>query len=208
MLFRANFLLAMIIQTTAGRFLFRREKKPDQNRVEAFDELFNVIQTIVETATLLKPGWTEAWEARTDADLPPKYRADQYLYPNAVPAAYDAKFTRALLYQNRWNSQIEPLFETYDPNAWTRVRATLERSSAALLGVREAHWNAFHAEEASWIDRAVEGIDEARYVLRNAERDDTPHHEIVASSTFQTLYSLLQLSESMLDGLRREAQDR
>ncbi|CAN5676128.1 hypothetical protein BH23CHL2_BH23CHL2_17030 [soil metagenome] len=207
MLLRAHILLSMALVTISGRFLFRREKKPDIERFEAFDELFESLRQIVARASLLKPGWAEDWESRTDVDLPPKYQPDQYLYPNAVEAAFDAKYTRMLLYTNRWNSRIEPLFRTYDPDVWTQVRATIERSSATLISIREAHWGAFRAEEASWIDRAVEGIDQARYILRSAERQEMEPHDVVATATFQTLYSVLQLSETMLEGLRREAQE-
>ncbi len=191
-----------------ARFLFRREKRSSRERDAAADDLFEAIRMFVATTATLKPEWSAAWDERADADLPPKYQPDQYLYPRATQAAIDAKFARSLLYQNRWNSQIKPLFDTYEAETWSQVRATIERWPATLLTVRETHLAAFHAEEVSWIDRAVEGLDEARYHLRNAEQADTPTHEVIASSTFQALYSAMQLSETMLDGLRREAQER
>lgn len=208
MIFRANILLILSISSLLTRFLFRREKKSSQERDAAADDLFEAIRLFVATVATLKPEWVMAWEQRTDVDLPPKYQPDQYLYPRAVQAAIDAKFARGLLYQNRWNSRIEPLFETFDPNTWSQVRATIERWPASLLAIREAHIRAFRAEELSWIDRAVEGIDESRHRLRNAERTETRTHEVIASSTFQALYTVLQLSETMLDGLRREALDK
>lgn len=198
----------MLLAALRGRFLFRRDKKPDAQRIVALDELFESLRYIIATTATLKPDWESDWQARDDVDLPPKYQPDQYLYPRASDAAQDAKYTRALLYQNRWKSQIEPLFETYDPDTWTQVRATIERSSAALVNIREAHWDAFRAEEASWIDRAVEGLDEARLILRSAERKEQQPHDVVALATYQTLYAVLQLSETMLDGLRREAENR
>lgn len=189
----------------AGLHLFRRSRRDDNRRNEALDELFEALRTIFATAATLKVEWVEQWEERATAELPPKYWPSQYRYPGAIDAAYDAKFVRALLYQNRWRSQIEPLFGDYDPDAWSRVRATIERSSSALLAVREAHWDILRDEESSWIDRAIEHLDEARYTLRSAERQEIAAHELISTTTFQTLYSTLQLCESMLDGLRREA---
>ena len=203
---RAHVLLLILLLALRGRFLFRREKKPDANRIAALDELFESLRYIVATAAMLKSDWESEWQTRDDVTLPPKFQQDKYLYPRASEAAQDAKYTRALLYQNRWNSQIDPLFETFDPDTWTQVRATIERSSAALVNIREAHWDAFRADEVSWINRAVEGLDEARYVLRNAERQDLQPHEVISGATYQTLYAVLQLSETMLDGLRREAE--
>lgn len=191
--------------TSSCRFLFRRERKPDKFRDEALDELFAVLRAMYATAATLKGEWISQWEQRDNVALPPKYQPDKYLYPGAVEAAIDAKFARALLYQNRWRSQIDPLFEDFDANTWSQVRAAIERSSQALLVVREVHQDALRSDEASWIDRAVEGIDKARYTLRQAERHEMPVHELIAATTFQTLYSALQLSETMLDGLRREA---
>ena len=200
--------LIVLWSLASFRFLFRRDKRRQSERDAAMDDLFATIRQVIEVAAELKPEWSAAWANRDQADLPPKYQPDQYLYPDAVAAAYDAKFTRALLYQNRWKSRTEPLFERYDGEIWTRVRATIERTSMMLLRVRGNHPDAFMPEEASWIDRAVEGIDEARYVLRRAKDDATATHETVAAATFQTLYSLLQLSETMLDGLRREMMEK
>jgi hypothetical protein len=191
-----------------GRFLFRREKKSSEGRDAAMDEVFDALRRVIASASTLKPEWIEAWERRSETELPPKYRADQYLYPGAVDAAVDAKYTRGLLYQNRWNSQMFPLFENFDPETWTQVRATIERASAVLASIREAHFDAFSAEEVSWLRRAIEGIEVARGHLREAERTEKPAHEVVAVSTFQALYSVLQLSETMLDGLRREAREK
>ena len=203
---RLLFLIAYL--TLPGRFLFRREKKDVRVRHAALGEIFETIRQFISTVTTLKPEWVDAWDARAGADLPPKYQPDQYIYPNATTAAYDTKFARGLLYQNRWNSQINPLFLEFDQDTWAQVRALIERSSMNLLGLREAHYEVLRAEEVSWIGRAVEGIDEASYQIRTSERDESEVHEVIASSTFQALYSMLQLSESMLDGLRREAQDR
>ena len=193
---------------TPGRFLFRREKKDVQARNAALDEIFETIRNFIATSATLKPEWVEGWEERSDIELPPKYQPAQYIYPNAVDAAYDAKYARGLLYQNRWNSQINPLFTTYDPDTWAQVRALIERSSNTFLVLRERHIALLRAEEASWLIRAVEGIDDASLQIRTGEKRETPVHEVVASSTFQALYSVLQLSETMLDGLRREAQEK
>jgi hypothetical protein len=205
MLKSALLAFALANQSSAGLYLFRRNRRDDVRRHAALDELFEALRAIFATTALLKPDWVEQWDQRTRIELPPKYRSDQFLYPRAVDAAFDAKFARALLYRNRWRSRIEPLFESFDADSWSRVRATIERSSTALLAVRDAHVDAFREDEASWIDRAVENLDEARYMLRAAERQHIPAHELIATTTFQTLYTALQLSETMLDGLRREA---
>lgn len=198
---------AILTVTGPWRFLFRRDRKDDQRRAEAMDEIFGALRAIYATAATLKEDWTEQWERRDQVELPPKYFGDRYLYEGAVQAAYDAKFARALLYQNRWNSSVDPLFETYDPNTWSQVRATIERAGHALLAVREAHYDALGQNQASWIDRAVEGIDQARYTIRSAERGDVPIHQVIATATYQSLYSTLMLSEALLDGLRREADE-
>ena len=197
-----------VILATPGRFLFRREKKSTVQREAAMDELFETLRRIVASASTLKPEWYEAWERRSEVELPPKFQPDQYLYPRAVDAAYDAKYTRGLLYQNRWKSQMYPLFKTYDPDVWAQVRATIERSSTELASIREAHYEVFNAEEISWLRRSIEGIEIARGHLRDAESEQKPPHDVVAASTFQALYSVLQLSETMLDGLRREAREK
>ena len=208
MIIRANILLTGALLALPWRFLFRREKKSSRERDAAMDDFFEALRTIVATTTTLKAEWVAAWERRADTELPPKYQPDQYLYPRAIEAAIDAKYTRGLLYQNRWNSLREPLFTAYDPDAWAQVRATIERSSANLAAIRAAHVEVLRAEEASWANRAVEGIDAACAIIRNAERNATPTHEVISASTFQALYSVLQLSETMLDGLRREALER
>lgn len=169
------------------------------------DDIFESVRAMIATSATLKPEWIEAWERRSDVELPPKYQPDQYLYPRATEAAIDAKYTRALLYQNRWNSRIEPLFTTYDHEAWARVRAAIERSPGNLADIRETHYEVLRADEASWTRRAILGMDEARKILREAERDEIPAHKVIATATFQALYSMLQLSETLLDGLRREA---
>lgn len=199
--------LLAVAASQPWRFLFRRDRKDERRREEALDELFATLRAIYSTAALLKDEWQEQWQRRDQVELPPKYQPDRYLYDRAVDAAMDAKFVRALLYQNRWNSRKAPLFERYDPDIWSQVRATIERAGQALLSIREAYREYLRADEASWIDRAVEGIDQARYTLRSAERGEKPLHEVIATATFQSLYATLMLSEALLDSLRREAEE-
>ncbi len=172
------------------------------------DDVFASLRQIYATSALLKREWTEQWNHRAEVDLPPKYEAERYLYSGATDAAIDAMFGRAILYRNRWQSQIKPLFDTYETETWSQVRAMIERSSPAFVTLREEHRSVFHADEASWINRAIEGLDEARYIIRRSEQEATETSDLIARSTYQTLYTVLQLSETMLDGLRREAEDR
>ena len=208
MILRANTLLMGSLVALPWRFLFRREKKSSRERDAAMDDFFEAVRIIVATATALKPEWVDAWERRGDVELPPKYQPDQYLYPRAIEAAIDARYTRNLLYQNRWNSTIEPLFSTYDHDAWAQMRATIERSSGTLAGLRDTHREVLRPEEASWAKRAVAGMDAARAIIRRAEQEEIPTHDVIAKSTFQALYTVLQLSETVLDGLRHEALER
>src|SRR5690606_1877451 len=182
------------------RVLFR-------SRYEALDEIFAVLRAVYSTTATLKDEWQAQWQRRDQVELPPKYHPDRYLYDGAVDAAVDAKFVRALLYQNRWRSRKDPLFEDYDPNTWSQVRGMIERSGYTLLAAREEYRDYLRLDEASWIDRAVEGLDQARYTLRSAERGELPVHEVIATATFQSLYSMLMLSEALLDSLRRQAEE-
>lgn len=203
---RASLLLLLSQLLIPGRFLFRRKKKIDAPlRHAAMDDIFESVRFIVATAAGLKPEWIAAWEHRAEVNLPPKFQPDQYLYPRAFDAAIDAKFTRALLYQNRWNSSINPLFETYDQENWAQMRAAIERSPANLAAIRESRLDVLRIDEASWMKRAVAGMQEAQEILRQAEHSEMPDHDVIAKATFQSLYSMLQLSETLLDGLRREA---
>lgn len=200
-------LLAVLAAIQPWRFLFRRDRKDEQRRYEALDEIFAVLRAVYSTTATLKDEWQAQWQRRDQVELPPKYHPDRYLYEGAVDAAVDAKFVRALLYQNRWRSRKDPLFEDYDPNTWSQVRAMIERSGYTLLAAREEYRDYLRLDEASWIDRAVEGLDQARYTLRSAERGELPVHEVIATATFQSLYSMLMLSEVLLDSLRREAEE-
>lgn len=195
---------AMLVSPPALLRFFRSEPE-DENRQEAFSTIFEITSIALQTAAELKPEWTQQWHERTERDLPPKYQPDQFIHPDAVDAAYDTRYGYALLQRNRWRSKIEPLFATVDHDSWSRVRATVERLSPALINARERYWDSLRIDERSWIDRAVEGLDDARYMLRQADRREIPQSELVSETTFRLIYVTVQLSETMLDRLREDA---
>ena len=183
---------------------FRRKPKQDP-RSEVYREMFAVLAELYESAARLKPLWIARWERRLQEELPPKHQPRNLPNPMAVEAAYDLKFGRAMLYQNRWRSQTQPLFEDLDRNAWMTLRAEIIQLPIALMQLRDSYQEYLRADELDWIDRAVETFDEARYQLRQAERDNASDAQLVADAAFTALYACTTLSTRLIERLRYEA---
>jgi hypothetical protein len=193
------------LATLVGSALFFRRKGKQDPRAEAYRELFAILTELYESAARLKPLWVARWERRREEELPPKHQPENLPNPLAVEAAYDLKFGRALLYQNRWRSQTQPLFDDLDRGAWMMLRAEIIQLPIGLMQLRDSYADHLRADELDWLDRAVEAFDQARYQLRQAERDDATDAQLVADAAFTALYATTTLSTRLIDRLRYEA---
>lgn len=188
-----------------GAPLFFRRKPRQDPRQDAYAELFAAVAQIYEQTARLKPHWRAQWERRREAELPPKYQPENLSNPIAVDAAYDLKVGRALLYQNRWRSQTQPLFSELDRAAWMALRGEVLQFPVLLMHLRDLHLDHMRADELDWLDRAVETFDQARYQLRQAERDDGSEAQLVADTAFSALFAATNLSARLIERLRYEA---
>lgn len=197
-------LLGLFVNLMPGLFLFRRDRD-DHERDAALAEIFGALSVVYESAALLKEPWTEQWEQRADTKLPPKYNGVLMGNARALEAAQELRFATALLHQNRWRSKVEPLFETVDRPAWSRVERTLQQITPALGAIQDTHASMLREDESGWIDHAIERFDEVRLNLRSAERRDVPAAERVSITTFGMVLVASQLSYNFLERLRQEA---
>jgi hypothetical protein len=200
----APHLLGLFVNLTTGLFLFRRDRD-DHERAAALEDIFGALSVVYESAALLKEPWTEQWEQRADSKLPPKYHEDLMGNSGALSAAHELRFATALLHQNRWRSKVEPLFETVDRPAWSRVERTLQQITSALGAIQDNHKSMLREDESGWIDHAIERFDEVRLNLRAAERRDVPVAERVSTATFGMVLVASQLSYNFLERIRQEA---
>jgi hypothetical protein len=197
-------LLVGLLVATQPRLLFRRGgSKP--TRDTAFQDLFDALDTLYESAAQLKPEWQTQWSDRTGSQLPPKY---EFGNPTATTAAHAMRFATALLQRHRWRSQVQPLFESYDESAWARVQRAAGDLGHVLAATAENHADRLTAEERDWIEAAIEQFDEATRRRRLAARDNSPAHQRVAEGTYQALYLAVQLSDRLIERLRFEASQR
>jgi hypothetical protein len=197
-------LLAGMVVVNQSRLLFRRGSgKP--TRDDAFQDLFEALDTLYQSAAQLKPDWRTQWSNRSAGQLPPKY---DFGNPTATAAAQAMRFATALLQRHRWRSQVQPLFESYDESAWARVQRAASDLAPVLAATAENHVDRLTGEERDWIEAAIEQLDEATRRRRLAERDNSPAHQRVAEGTYQALYLAIQLSDRLIERLRFEASQR
>ncbi len=185
-------------------FLFRREKKPDQ-RWLAYDELFAGLATIYELASNLKPGWQQRWITRDTDPLPPKYDLEFFEYKDVLQAVFNMRFAARLLQQNRWKSKVCPLFDEVDEQAWQQLWGTVNHFSMRLISIQQNYQEYLRADESEWISQAVEQFDELRYRHRQNERTNIPINQLVAETTYGSLYTSMTLSEKLINRLRFDA---
>lgn len=197
-------LLGIATILSPGLFLFRRERDTNE-RDEALDEIFRALSSVYQSAAQLKEPWIEQWDRREDIKLPPKYNEVLFGNTTAIAAAYELRFATALLHQNRWRSKVQPLFETVDRTAWSRVERTLQQITPALAAIQDNRVEVLREDESGWIDHAIERFDEVRINLRSAERRDVPVAERVSTTTFGLVLVASQLSYNFLERLRQEA---
>lgn len=190
--------------THSMTLFFRRKPKHDP-RQDAYAELFAAIAQLYERIAHLKPRWTDSWVHRHEVELPPKHQPANLRNTLAVEAAFDLKLGRALLYQNRWRSQTQPLFDELDRSAWMTLRGEILQFPVLIMHLRDTHLDHLRADELDWLDRAVETIDQARYQLRQAERDEASEAQLVADTAFTALYAATSLSTRLIDRLRYES---
>jgi hypothetical protein len=192
------------VMPNSAVLFFRRKPKQDP-RQDAYADLFAAIAQIYEQVAHLKPHWTDSWVRRHEVELPPKHLPENLPNALAVDAAYDLKLGRALLYQNRWRSQTQPLFAELDRAAWMALRGEILQFPVLIMHLRDTHLDHLRADELDWLDRAVETFDQARYQLRQAERDDVTEAQLVADTAFTALFAATTLSTRLIDRLRYEA---
>lgn len=197
-------LLGMAAIASPGLFLFRRDRDTSE-RDAALDEIFRALGAVYQSAALLKEPWSEQWDRREETKLPPKYTEAMLGNTVALAAAYELRFATALLHQNRWRSKVEPLFETVDRPAWSRVERTLQQITPALATIQDTRVEVLREDESGWIDHAAERFDEVRLNLRAAERQDVPVAERVSTATFGLVLVASQLSYNFLERIRQEA---
>lgn len=195
----------IVLSLTPARFLFRRGKDEQEQRHEAFDQLFAFNREVFETAAAMKSRWMDHWMQRDQDALPPRYRQENFIYPRAVEAAFDMRFATALLHRNRWKSKVQPLFAEVDQRQWKLLRSTLAHASIKLVNINERYGAVLRADETVWIDHAIEDFDEARRVLRRQEADEVEEQHVVAETTFRTVLVAAQLSQNLLERLEEEA---
>lgn len=202
-----HFIVALHLPAVAahGSTVFFRRKPRQDPRQDAYAELFAAVAQVYEQTARLKPHWRAQWECRREAELPPKHQPQNLPSPLAVEAAYDLKAGRALLYHNRWRSQTQPLFAELDRAAWMALRGEVLQFPVLMMHIRDQHLDHLRADELDWLDRAVETFDQARYQLRQAERDDAAEALLVANTAFTALYAATSLSTRLIDRLRYES---
>ena len=186
------------------QLLFWKRGKNDGQRDEFFGALYDVVAGVYETSANLKPEWSENWDARHQHHLPPKFEFDQMLPARTILAAREMRFARALLQRHRWRSVRQPLFQDVDPIAWAALQRRLHSVTADLLEVQETHVENIRQDEIDWISRAIEGYDQARLFLRNAERNEEPLERQISSSAYLAIHLGVQLSDRLIERQRFE----
>jgi hypothetical protein len=194
----------LLLVTLRSTLLFRRRQtKP--TRATTFQELFDVLANVYESAAQLKPGWTELWHMRDQAALPPKYSIDNAM---ARDATHDMRFGTALLQRNRWKSIVEPLFADIDPRLWAQFVERVGPTSVALLDLRETRAELLLSDELDWIDDAIEHFDDVARRIRLATQNDDLLARQVAEGAYQYVYQAIRLSDRLIERLRFEAAQR
>lgn len=192
---RATVLLLFL----ATPLLFRRRAKT--SRDDAFRELFAAIAEVYAAGAELKPEWRAGWEERAASALPPRLAFGN---PLAESAARDMRHALALLQRNRWKSRVQPLFDTIDEPAWEAFQHAADGIALTLASVMEQHAERLFADERDWIADAIEQFDYATS-LRRRGAADADHSRAVAEGAYHVLQIATQLSERLIDRLRREA---
>lgn len=193
----------LIVAVAPASFLFRRGRDTAEERYEAFDQILSLNESIYEAAAMLKPHWQRRWHARHEIELPPRFDPRNFTHPAAENAAKSLRFGSRLLHQNRWASQVQPLFAEIDHRAWSNMRSTLAHSSVTLVAIQDQYGDALRTDESGWVDGAVEQLHQTRRYLSRANHSDEP--EVVSQTTFRTVYVAVQLSTQILDRMRQDA---
>ena len=195
--------LAIILVSTS-LLLFRRDRaKPA--RVDAFRDLFAILETLFEASSALKPEWRVQWSERRLTSLPEKYEFGDEL---AAEAAYTLRYATLLLQRYRWKSVVQPLFETIDEPAWSRFSATAAQLSPALLATSDSRVDGLREDELDWINTAVEQFDDATRRRRTMSSSGTPRSQQVAEGVYQPLYIAIQFSDRLIERLSYDASQR
>ncbi len=192
-------LMFWIFQLLSPNLRFWKRSDAYDAREAALNDLYAILAATYETVASLKPEWTEAWDDRHTTTLPPKYERDNALPPRTIEAVREMRFARELLQRHRWRSVKQPLFADVEPPAWATLQRRLQLVSAELLAVQDAHMEQLRRDEIEWIERAIEGYDNARRYIRTAEREDEPLERQVANSAYVALHLALQLSDRLIE---------
>ena len=194
----------VILQLAAPAFLFWKRSNVDERREAVFNQLYDVLAAVYESAAYLKPEWAERWDQRRQAELPPKFSQETVLPERTIDAVRELRYARSLLQRHRWRSVKQPLFAEIDPVAWAALQRRLQMVSVELLQVEEENTESLRQDESDWIARAVEGFDNARAYLRTAERSQEPLDRQVANSAYVAIHLAIQLSERLIERQRFE----
>lgn len=195
---------AIIASLLSPDLLFWKRNTGDEEREAVFNTVYDVVADLYASAASLKPRWSDDWQERHRIKLPPKFEQDEMLPERTVRAAQEMRFARMLLQRNRWRSVRQPLFEEVDHGAWASLQRNLQIVPANLLTIREEHIEYIRLDEIEWLERAIEGFDNARTYLRTADRAGEPLDRQVANSAYVSVHTSLQLSDRFIERQRFE----
>jgi hypothetical protein len=196
---------AFILGTTlVPSLLFWKKNDGDLKREEVFNDLYDVLASVYESAANLKPHWAESWDERHLMKLPPRFEQSETIPRRTLDAVREMRFARSLLQRHRWRSVRQPLFEGIEPTALATLQRRLQIASTELLSLEDERREHIRLDEIAWIDKAVEGFDSARAYQRTAERAGEPLDRQVANFAYLAIHQSLQLSDRLIERQRFE----
>lgn len=196
-----------IVFIASPALMFWRRGGADDQRMAVFDDLYDTIASVYETTAGLKSEWTDMWSERHQIALPPRFQSEVVLPERTIVAMREVRFARSLLQRYRWRSVRQPLFENVDPIAWAALQRRMQIVSGDLLNIEQNMRDLIRDDEIDWIERAIEGYDNARAYLRTAERQGEPIERQVASSAYMAIHQGVQLSDRLIARQRFELTD-